>query len=462
MYVGAIDERLKCVVPVCSVGTYQAYLGVACCMCEMTPAALTFTEEWGVLGLVAPRALMVIGATEEGIAFSVGEAKKSLATARHVFQLYDKKEHLRHTVIESEHEYNEPMRKAMYGWMMLHLKAEGDGSPVPEPPFDTEEPSSLRCFPGNSRPADFVTAPAFAAAEARRILGRRSISSQCEQWKSEASSMRETLPGVLGGIAKADPIDVEVETDATSGRRSIVLMPEPGITVFADIRPATGVQRGLAILLDLDCGRRAGESELAATLGAGGGEVAAIDLRATGATAWKDDKLYRAPDHNTGQWSIWIGRPLLGQWVQDVLSLLVAYQNHLDGSPQTTAIVGVGPASLIALCTAALSAQIERVATVGGLASYVSDVPYENQRVGIMVPGMLRRVGDIPHLGALISPRRLVIAGGVDGGGDVLSSDDLRKTYACTQAAYTLDESADELRILPNSDPGSIHEPLST
>ena len=63
MYAGALEERFKCVVPVCSVGNYQAYLGVACCMCELMPDALAFTEEWGVLGLTAPRGLMVINAT---------------------------------------------------------------------------------------------------------------------------------------------------------------------------------------------------------------------------------------------------------------------------------------------------------------------------------------------------------------------------------------------------------------
>ena len=46
IYAGALDDRFKCVVPVCSVGNYQAYLGAACCMCELVPGALTFTEEW--------------------------------------------------------------------------------------------------------------------------------------------------------------------------------------------------------------------------------------------------------------------------------------------------------------------------------------------------------------------------------------------------------------------------------
>src|SRR5439155_3457065 len=106
MYAGAFDERFKCVVPVCSVGNYQAYLGPACCMCEVVPGALRFTEEGDVLGLVAPRALMVVNATKDGIQFSVGEAKKSLAAAGPAFKLTGQPAHLQHTIFESPHDYN--------------------------------------------------------------------------------------------------------------------------------------------------------------------------------------------------------------------------------------------------------------------------------------------------------------------------------------------------------------------
>src|SRR5262245_47682412 len=63
MYAGALDERFKAVVPVCSVGTYQSYLHVACCVCEVLPGGLRFAEEGDVLALVAPRALLVVNAT---------------------------------------------------------------------------------------------------------------------------------------------------------------------------------------------------------------------------------------------------------------------------------------------------------------------------------------------------------------------------------------------------------------
>src|SRR5262245_50322136 len=169
MYAGAWDERFKCVVPVCSVGNYQSYLQTACCMCEVVPGALKFTEEWTVLALTAPRALMVINATKDGIQFSVGEAKKSLALTGPVYKLFDKPDNLRHEIFEGPHDYSKPMREAMYGFMTLHLKGEGKGDPIPEVAFKTENPEDLRCFPGDTRPKDFMTIPKFAAQEAKKL-----------------------------------------------------------------------------------------------------------------------------------------------------------------------------------------------------------------------------------------------------------------------------------------------------
>src|SRR5262249_22296645 len=122
MYAGALDERFRAVVPVCSVGTYQAYLHAACCVCEVLPGALRLAEEGDVLALVAPRALLVINATKDAFQFSVAEALKSVLRARAVYKLYDTDDKLRHSTFESPHAYNQPMREAMYGWMTKWLK----------------------------------------------------------------------------------------------------------------------------------------------------------------------------------------------------------------------------------------------------------------------------------------------------------------------------------------------------
>lgn len=460
MYAGAFDERFKAVVPVCSVGTYQAYLGAACCMCEVVPAAMSYTEEWGILSLVAPRALMVINATKDGFQFSIGEAKKSLAKARDVFKLYDVEANAKHATFDWKHDYHQPMREEMYGWMTLHLKGAGDGSPISEPGIKTEEPETLRCFPGDKRPDTFVTLPQFAAAEGRAILKRRPIPAHNEGWEADEMMMRESLPRVLGGFPGKTPLEIETVRDRKAGDPTFQFSPEPGITVSArEIR--MGVRRrGMAVLLDLDEGIKAGSSDLAKAFLSEGWHVLSVDLRATGATTNKSDAIRRAPDHNSAEWSLWTGRPLLGQWVYDVRRLLDA----LDERKKLTsdlALVGVGAASLVALAAAANDTRISKVATVGGLASYVSDVPYEKQRLGILVPGILKRIGDVAHLAALTAPRRLVVAGGVTGGAATLKDAELTKQFEWTHAAFKYAGGPGELRIVPSESPQSVVENLS-
>lgn len=459
MYVGAMDERLKCVVPVCSVGTYQAYLGAACCMCEVTPGALSYTEEANVLALVAPRALMLINATKDAFQFSVGEAQKSLEAAKEIFRLYGKEDHAQRVVVDATHGYNKDMREAMYGFMTKHLKGEGDGSPIPEPALQTEEPETLRCFPGESRPDNFVTLPQFAAKQGREILKRKPIPEHEEWWVANEMSMHEALPRVLGGFPEPGALDVKVTTDEQG--KQIEFTPEAGIRVYALHREAKKDPRKLAVLLDLEQGRKAAGFPQGEALLEAGWDVVTADLRATGATARPGDEIRRAPDHNTAEWSLWIGRPLLGQWVYDVQRLLDVLEKEPGGLPEEVAVMGTGPASLVALCAAALDERITRVAAVGGLASFVSEVPYEKQRLGIMAPGMLRDVGDISHLAALVSPRRVVIAGGVDGSGQALSEEELKTRYAWTTAIFQLDESSVNLRILSDTDPKAIAASLS-
>jgi len=461
MYLGAVDDRLKCVVPACSVGTYQAYLGAACCMCEVTPAALTYTEEWGLLAMVAPRALMLINATRDAFQFSVGEARKSLAAASRVFELYGKSANARHAVFESKHDYNRPMREAMYGWMTLHLKQQGDGTPIAEPEFEVEQPETLRCFPGQTRPADFVTVPQFAAAESRRLLKRRAVPQHLEQWQADRMFMEQALPRALGAAPRDAPRNVRVTGGQTAEDRHIEFASEPGLLIRGRHRAARRPRRGLTLILDLDNGRQAAQSPLADVLWESGWDVLAADLRGTGGAAVPRDQVAAAPDHNSAEWSLWIGRPLLGQWLRDVACLLSVVDQHCGGLPERTAVVGLGAAGVVALAAAASDDRLVRVATLGTLASYVSSQPYRGQRLGIMVPGILRDVGDLPHLAALIAPRTCVMAAAVDGSGRKLTTSQWQQTYAYTQSVFRLEQAPRGLSYLENWDPKSLAAALA-
>jgi cephalosporin-C deacetylase-like acetyl esterase len=461
MYAGAWDARLKAAVPVCSVGNYQAYLGVGCCMCEVVPGALRFAEEWAVLGMVAPRGLLVVNATRDAPQFSVAEAEKTLALAGPVFGLYDRRENLRHTTFESGHDYSRPMREAMYGWMARNLQGEGDGSPIAEPATRAEDPEALRCYPGDSRPDDWATIPRFASAEGRKILAARPEPTDAAGLKATSEALRTTLvEKVFGGFPDAPAVEPRIQ-EAGDGRSRIVrFRPEPGIDLTARVEAGRAPSAPLAILIDLEGAEKAASGPLAAEIRRVGWGLATLDLRATGKLAWPSDKVNRAPDHNTAEWGLWIGRPMLGQWVLDVRRLLDALERADGAKPGEVVLIGDGPGGLVALAAAAVDPRIARVAAVGTLASYLSDGPYVGQRLGVMAPGIVRDVGDVAHLASLAAPRRVVIAGGVAGDGRPIAAEQLRWSYRAASRAWGLLDAGREFSLLEVKDPAGVVEAL--
>ena len=461
MYAGAWDDRLMAAVPVCSVGNYQAYLGAGCCMCELVPGALRFAEESAVLGLVAPRGLMIVNASRDAPQFSVAEAKKSLARVEPIFRLLDRPANVRHTIFESGHDYSRPMREAMYGWMALQLKGEGDGSPIAEPAFETEDPETLRCYRGGTRPEDWATIPRFAAARGRQLLASRPVPTDAAEWRATSEALRVALvEKVFGGFPAAPPIAPRSEAIADGRVRLVRFESEPGLELTARVEAGKGPGAPLVILIDLDGAEKATSGPWAAEIRRAGWGLVTFDLRATGKLSWPSDQVGRAPDHNTAEWGLWIGRPLLGQWVHDVRRLLDALGRADGAPPSELVLIGDGPGGLIALCAAAVDRRVTRVAAVGTLASYLADGPYVGQRLGIMAPGIVREVGDVANLAALVAPRRLVIAGGVSGDGKPLAADRLRESYRAASRVWTLLGAGREFSVLEVTDPAGVVEAL--
>ncbi|MCI0459347.1 MAG: hypothetical protein L0Z62_20550, partial [Gemmataceae bacterium] len=162
-------------------------------------------------------------------------------------------------------------------------------------------------------------------------------------------------------------------------------------------------------------------------------------LRATGETRPANDAIRQAPDHNSAEHSLWVGRPLLGQWVFDVQCLLdwLGQQRGLDR--RRLAVVGLGQAGVVALGAAGLlTDRVSAAAALSSPVSYVTDQEYASgTRMGLLVPGILR-VADIPHLAALSAPRRLVIAEGLSPQGKPLPLKALQEAYALPRSIYRL------------------------
>jgi cephalosporin-C deacetylase-like acetyl esterase len=463
MYAGALDERFQAVVPVCSVGRYQAYLRAACCVCEVVPGALRFTEEGDVLGLTAPRALMVINATMDGIQFSVGEAKKSLERTGAIYDLYGAKEKLKHATFESPHAYNQAMREMMYGWMTRWLKDEGKGDPIPEPKHTIETAEDLACFPGTTRPATFVFPMTIAQQEAKRLLAphTKHAADHKEAWESQAILLRGQLRELLGGVpppAKAAAERGGPEKRGTLQWQPLLLEAEPGLPIRVALvsRPEGSGKAPACVLLHFDGIDKAGEHPLAQALAEKGWVVALVNLRATGDVKAPGDAIAGAADHNSAEHGVWICRPLLGQWVCDVQAVGEQLIQQPEVRGDRLVVAGIGHTGLVALAAAAvLEDRIHAAVALDAPVSLVTDQPYPpGWRMGLLAPGLFK-VGDVPHLAALATPRRLVIAGGTTLDGKNLSQRDLEAAFAFTTSMYRISDAKAHCTVresLPASD----------
>jgi dienelactone hydrolase len=459
LYAGATDDRLRTVVPVCGIGTYESYLAAACCICEVNARGLTYATTGDLLAMIAPRALLVISATRDAHQFSVGEAARSVAYARERYRLLGRADAIRHVAIESGHDYNRPMREAMYGWLDRWLVGRGDAGPVTEPEIRTEDPQSLRCYPdGRSRPPAVVTIPEFAFREGKaRLAALPPAADHRERWEAESARMRHQLRDqILGEFPRPVDAETRLTRQPTAGSFAIEMTPESGLRLSGRVRigsagkPGATRSRGTVLLLGMpatDPGQPTPPDPAAAWAEAGYA-AAALGLRATGPWKPQTHSVAGVADHNEAEWGLWVGRPLLGQWVWDVLRWIevlrsIEAESRGPGGapelPRPLVVHGRGPLALAAILAATLEPRIDAVAVDGVLVSYVgrTAAPWAKISMGIIVPDLLD-VGDTGHLAALVAPRPLSIGGGIETDGQPAGPSRLASAFAYTKSIYAL------------------------
>jgi dienelactone hydrolase len=460
LYAGATDERLTAVVPVCGIGTYDSYLATACCVCEVNARGLTYATTGDLLAMIAPRALLVVSATRDAPQFSASEAARSVAHARERFRLLGREDALRQVAIESGHDYNRPMREAMYGWLERWLKGRGDGGPVTEPEIRTEDPNDLRCYPdGKSRPVSIVAIPEYAHREGLARLGALPpAADHRERWEADSARMRSVLRDrILGGFPRPVDPETRIAGQPGAGAISVEMTPEPGLRLSASIRPA-GKSRdpkppGTVMML----GSTGPGADPAAVWADAGYAVASLGIRATGPWKPKTPVIAGIADHNEAEWALWTGRPLLGQWVWDVLrwvQVLCPIGRDRRGVfpgvelPGPLIAWGRGPMALAAVLAAAFEPRIDAVVVDGLLVSFVgrAATPWSGVPMGIIVPDILE-VGDTGHLAALVAPRPLRIAGGFETDGSPAGAPRLNSAFAYTRSIYALLGASSALKL---------------
>lgn len=152
-----------------------------------------------------------------------------------------------------------------------------------------------------------------------------------------------------------------------------------------------------------------------------------------------------ARSHNDEEAYAWaglmLGKPMLGQRVSDILSVVRAAKAHPALQNRSIMLAAQGKLTVPAQCAAALSPNINRLLLAGGLTSFRSVVETENygHAFANFVPDLLLHT-DLPEITAQTLARKVILAGMLDGAGRRLPADDVRKVYEKTRNLEVLDQ----------------------
>ncbi len=382
MWVSAYDERVKVCVPVVSVGSFESYVTARNCICETLPGGLIDMEEWELLGLVAPRPLLLLNAYQDtSPAFNVEPATRTAASLREIYRLWKADGQFDLRVLNTTHGYWPEMLSAMLGWMKYWLQGEGPGFSLPLPVVVPEEIDNLRVFPLGSWPAKTQLFSAnketLLAALPPSIRGNK-----------DADTLRNDLAKCAGYITVDRAGEVEESDDATVGKQKRAVLVSPRGTLLPVVMRDDADPNSAVTLIFGSAGKAGAFSrerfEAATT-------AITIDLPGLGELVWEEGAatLGGATLHDTARACLWLGYTLAGEWAECVASLARWAVNRFPG--RTIKIAADADAALAVLLAAALDS-VARGCELELEGLPTSAVDYYRSTEGsmaMMIPGLL-------------------------------------------------------------------------
>lgn len=398
MWVAAMDDRIKAAMPVVSVGSFESYVCGCNCVCEVLPNGLTFTEEYGVLALTAPRALKICNALgDTNPAFFPSEMIRSFEIARKIYQLYDADPRCAYQVFNLPHGYWPEVRETMLGWFDRWLKDEGDGSPRAEIPFDCLPEENVMCFAKGKRPKE-VMGVADYCRKRHGELAKTRESRETQPAEERKRELREILKLTVPGSTPAWIEHGTVGINETSWIK-VTLQRDGDRLIPALLRaPAEGSKR-LIIGSHPNGKKTFFESGLLDQIDSETG-VLVMDPWGSGETAVEFEPP-ELPDHvHFARSCLWLGKTVMGEWAAD---LLAATRSCRQRFPETSiGFAGFAETALAAVFAAAFDEDVESLLLKSMPVTYkFGDNAPTDINLGVHLPGFLKW-GDVPDVLKLI------------------------------------------------------------
>jgi dienelactone hydrolase len=406
-YLMALDDRIVCAAPSCYITSLErlfATIGPQDAE-QNIPGQVAFgMEHVDYLTMRAPRPTLMCIASQDFF-----DQQGSWATFREASVVFGKLGHGERVSLfefDDKHGFSKPRREAAMRWMRRWLVGMDDAPS--EGSFDVFKDADLQCTRSGQVLADFKGVSAFGLSlmEAKKYENRRGKFGLL----SEADRLAEIrrLLALDRDIPTAQLLSQKIHhIEDRLSTHKMIYETEKGILIpglrFKHIAP-----KGPTVIYVPDNGLPA-DGKLPGWLvekyEKNHQEIWMFDLRGLGETAPGIAKSpsYFGVDQKEAWLAMHLNRPLLGQRVLDVLSLMKAINS------ENVQIVGARTTGPIVLHAAALDGRIQEISLDGVPTPWMDVVARRvsyNQLTNV-VPGVLK-VYDLPELQKTLAPRRIV------------------------------------------------------
>lgn len=410
----AVDDRIAVAAPSCFITTLERLfktIGPQDCEQHFPGQGPLGIDHADFVTMRAPKPTLILAAERDY--FDIGGTRTAAKEAEAVYRLLGQPERVGMFSHNDEHGFSRPRRQAAVQWLRRWLM--NDDRPVAEPSLALQKDAALQVTSSKQVVKDF--ADELTVVDFNRERAAKLREARQPRWQRLSAEERKNL---LRRVINLRP-DREATTEASSSGTSesagytvekLVLNSADGFPLPSLLCLPRGkaVKRPLTIYVDSAGKAPAFHAQGAVeTLVGDGRAVLAVDLRGYGETTdnKKAGAKYQNDAFRTSMLAMHVGRPLLGQRVEDLIAAVdyASTLSNIDAANiQVLAVKRAGP---VALHAAVLESRIASLEVRDSIASWESDVvarPGDSQLLELAVPSVLEYY-DLPDLAAILGTR---------------------------------------------------------
>ncbi|WP_020532725.1 sialate O-acetylesterase [Flexithrix dorotheae] len=397
-YLAAIDERIKCAAPVMYVAGYDGMIETdqTHTMDNYIINPRKYFEQPHLVGLIAPRPFFMGVGTKDF--FPIKNAERTFYKAKEIYSLYGKADHLALKEVNIGHKDTIVHREAVYAFFNQHLQVE-------------ESEKEGEVHPDSASVINFGM-PAYSTATLATLAYRESLKLP----KAPVNLTKNNLEKLLGFDAYFDrPLEIRsrsnsLEFNGSYFEETFVFESESGIYLSGELFYQKKDEQKPVVFLFSNS-----KNEIDSLI-SNGFNVFSVKLR-KGSNAHNKPRKSRGPQYLSFTNGLFLGKPLFGQKVFDIIRSLDYLTTRREICDSTRIfLVDTDTSSSLALQALVASAIDDRIkkimvnrplATFKGTSTQYNN--WENWNLDIYLPEILE-YGDVQDIASIVAPRSLFLS----------------------------------------------------